>query len=331
MNSFGRIFRVEIYGESHGESVGVVIDGCPPGIKLEPEDFYTDLEKRKPGSVTGTSKRSESDIPFIKSGVLKGMTTGSPIMIEFINQDKQSDSYDEFVNKPRPGHADFTAGVKFNGYNDHRGSGHFSARLTVGLVAAGVIAKKIINGVKINSRIVEIGGSKDFDLVVKKASGNGDSLGGIIECTIDDLPVGLGEPFFDSFESVISHLVFSIPSVKAVEFGEGFKSAKMKGSEYNDRLTDKTGKTDTNNCGGISGGLSNGNQIVFRAAFRPPSSIMISQRTLNLKSGRKEDIVITGRHDVCPVLRSSVIVEAAAAICVADLLLTDKLYKTNNI
>lgn len=326
MNSFGKVFRVEIFGESHGESVGVIIDGCPAGIDLSPEDLLPDIKRRQPGGL-GTTKRIESDIPHIKSGVYQGRTTGSPIMIEFVNENKESSDYDEFKMKPRPGQVDFVAMAKYRGFNDHRGGGHFSARLTVGLVAAGAIAKKILEGIEIKAGIIEIGGSKNYQAKLEEAAAKGDTLGGIIECSVYNLPVGLGEPFFYSFESVIGQLLFSIPSIKAVEFGEGFKSAKMHGSEYNDTLMDISGKTMTNNCGGITGGLTNGNQIIFRAALRPPSSISKNQKTLNLLNGEEEDLVIKGRHDICPVLRASVIIEAAAAIGICDLTMINDMYK----
>lgn len=326
MNSFGRIFRVEIFGESHGESVGVIIDGCPAGIELRPEDLMPDLKKRQAGG-QGTTKRIESDIPHIKSGVYQDRTTGSPIMIEFSNENKESSDYDEFKAKPRPGQVDFVAGAKYLGFNDHRGGGHFSARLTVGLVAAGAIAKKILEGIDIKARIIEIGGSQDYQSKLEEATSKGDTLGGIIECSAYNLPVGLGEPFFYSFESVIGQLLFSIPSIKAVEFGEGFKAAKMQGSEYNDSLLDISGKTMTNNCGGVTGGLTNGNQIIFRAALRPPSSISKKQQTLNILNGKEEDLIIKGRHDICPALRASVIIEAAAAIGICDLTMINNMYK----
>jgi len=323
MNTFGRNFRISVFGESHGESVGVLIDGCPAGIELSEKDFLPDLQKRQSGA-EGTTPRKESDIPQIKSGVFKGRTSGSPILIEFINGDKKSDDYEQFRTIPRPGQVDFVAAAKYKGFNDYRGGGHFSARITIGIVAAGVVAKKILNNVEFKTRIIEIGGTSDFQDNLKKAVSEGDTLGGVIECSIYNLPVGLGEPYFDSVESVISHALFSIPSVKAVEFGEGFRSAKMKGSEYNDTLLDLTGRTVTNNCGGITGGLSNGNQMIFRAALRPPSSISKQQKSINLKTGEKEDLTIKGRHDVCPALRAQVIIEAAAAVAVCDLFLTGK-------
>jgi chorismate synthase len=328
MNSFGRVFRVEIYGESHGDSVGVIVDGVPPGIDLCEEDFAHDVSKRKPG-IKGTTERQEKDIPVIKSGVFKARTTGSPVMIEFMNENKISADYEKFKTIPRPGQVDFVAAQKFSGFNDYRGGGHFSARLTIGLVAAGVIAKKILKGIDFKTRIIEIGGAGNYQENLDKAVSEGDTLGGIIECSVYNLPAGIGEPFFDSVESVISHLVFSVPSVKGIEFGEGFRSAKMKGSEYNDILLDLSGRTTTNNCGGITGGLTNGNQLIFRAALRPPSSISKTQKALNISTGKSEDIIIKGRHDICPALRAPVIIEAVAAIAVCDLFMTGGILKKN--
>jgi len=323
MNSFGTIFRIHIYGESHGPSVGVIIDGCPAGISLKTGDFKSDLNRRKPQSI-GTTERKETDIPDIKSGVFNGKTTGSPISIEFTNENTRSGDYEKFRSVPRPGQTDFAAGVKFSGFNDHRGGGHFSARLTLGLVAAGVVAKKILKGIKIHAELVTVGGSTDIVANVRKAVKEGDSIGGIIECSIDGLSAGFGEPFFNSLESVISHIVFSIPSVKGIEFGKGFASADMEGSEYNDRMVDTLGRTETNSCGGIIGGISNGNRVFFRTAMRPPSSISKPQKVLNLETGKPQMLEIQGRHDACPALRSSVIIEAATAIAVCDLYLIRK-------
>ncbi|MBU4487275.1 MAG: chorismate synthase [Candidatus Delongbacteria bacterium] len=325
MNSFGRIFKVEIFGESHGESVGVIVGGCPPGIELCEDDFMTDLTKRQPGQ-KGTTKRIEKDIPHIKSGVFNMRSTGSPIMIEFYNENRESGDYEQFKTKPRPGQADFAADKKFKGFNDYRGGGHFSGRLTVGLVAAGVIAKKILKDIEIKTRILEIGGSQNYQDKLNEAISEGDTLGGIIECFVCNVPIGLGEPFFDSIESVISHLVFSIPSVKGIEFGKGFESAGMKGSEYNDTLLDLSGRTKTNNCGGITGGLSNGNQIIFRAALRPPSSILKSQMTINAVTGKEEELSVKGRHDVCAALRARIIIESVTAAGICDLLLINRIY-----
>jgi chorismate synthase len=323
MNSFGRNFIVEIFGESHGESVGILIDGCPSGIKIKPEDFDDDLRRRRPVQ-RGTTPRKESDIPKIKSGIFEGRTTGSPILIEFDNDNIKSTDYDKFRTVPRPGQVDFIAGKKYSGYNDYRGGGHFSGRLTAWLVAAGVIAKKILSGTEFKARLIETDKSFNFKKELEKAVKEGDTLGGLIECSVYGLPLGLGEPFFDSVESVISHIVFSVPSVKGIEFGEGFRSAQMNGSGYNDTLLDLNGRTVTNNCGGVTGGLTNGNQLIFRVAMRPPSSISKKQYSINLKTGKKEPLMIKGRHDVCPALRSPVIIEASAAIAVCDLVLSSK-------
>ena len=279
MNSIGRIFRVSVYGESHGPAVGVMIDGCPPGISIHEDDFTTDLKRRKPGS-KGTTTRIEQDAPTILSGVYKGLTTGAPILIQFENQNIRSKDYSEFRETPRPGHADFTAHRKYNGFNDHRGGGHFSGRLTLGLVAAGVLAKKIIHPINIQATVIEIGGSSDLEGSLQKAIDNQDSVGTLVACKIDNIPVGLGEPFFDSFESNLSHIVFSIPAVKGIEFGAGFNSASMYGSEMNDMIIDKSGTTTTNYSGGINGGISNGNPIEFKIAVKPASSI--SKKTGNL-------------------------------------------------
>ncbi len=320
MNSFGRIFRITLFGTSHGRGVGVVIDGVPPGINLSEKDFEKDLERRKPLQ-KGTTPRKEPDIPQILSGVFNGITTGAPITVFFENKNVKSADYENFVYHPRPGHADFTSKIKYQGFNDYRGGGMFSGRMTVALVAAGVIAKKIIAPAEVSAKILEIGGKKNYVKYLEQVMKEGDSLGGIVECQIKNVPPGLGEPFFDSVESYISHLIFSIPGIKAIEFGAGFKVAKMKGSEYNDLIINKKGKTKTNNSGGISGGITNGNPIVFRVAVKPVSSIKKPQETYNFKTGRVEPLKIKGRHDVSIALRLPVIVESVAAIALADLLL----------
>jgi len=319
MNSFGKLFRVTLFGESHGEGIGVVIDGCPPGLNLTKGDLMSDLERRRPGKL-GTTPRKEPDKPQITSGVYRGKTTGSPIMIYFANVDIRSRDYEIFRLVPRPGHADFAAGKKFGGFNDPRGGGHFSGRLTAPLVAAGVVAKKIISPVKIAARVIEINGKADIDAAVTEAGNDGDSVGGILECRIERVPVGLGEPFFDSVESLISHIVFAVPGIKGIEFGAGFSGSRMRGSEYNDILIDKQGKTATNHAGGINGGITNGNAVIFRAAVRPAASIGKTQETLNLKTNKQEKLNITGRHDICIALRVPVILEAVTAIVFADLI-----------
>jgi chorismate synthase len=331
LNSFGRIFRVHIFGESHGDCVGLTIDGCPAGLLLSVDDFTADIERRKPGA-RGTTPRKEDDIPQIKTGLFNGKTTGAPITILFENNNTRSADYEKLRAVPRPGHADFVAAAKFGGNEDYRGSGHFSGRLTVCLVAAGVIAKKMLppppagggTGVSISASILEIGGETDLDKGLQKAIDAKDSIGGIIECKVNGLPVGLGEPFFDSAESLISHAVFAIPAVRGIEFGTGFSAAKMFGSEHNDAIEDKTGKTFTNHAGGIVGGITNSNELVFRIAIKPTSSTPIEQLTLNIETDKVESFSVKGRHDLCIALRVPVVLEAVTAIVLADLMLMEQ-------
>ena len=331
MNSFGRIFRIHIFGESHGDCVGLTIDGCPAGLPLSIDDFAADIERRKPGA-KGTTPRKEDDTPQIKTGLFNGKTTGAPITILFENNNTRSADYERQRSVPRPGHADFVASKKFGGNEDYRGSGHFSGRLTVCLVAAGVVAKRILpppppeggTGVSIISRILEIGGETDLDKGLQKAIDAKDSVGGIIECSVSGLPVGLGEPFFDSAESLISHAVFAIPAVRGIEFGTGFAAAKMFGSKHNDAIEDKTGKTFTNHAGGIVGGLTNSNELVFRIAIKPTSSTPIEQQTLNIETDTVENFSVKGRHDLCIALRVPVILEAVTAFVLADLMLLEQ-------
>ena len=392
MNSFGSKFRVEIFGESHGEAIGVVVDGAKAGIPLSKEDFKEDILRRKSGS-KGTTPRIEPDEPEILSGVFEGHTTGAPIAIIFRNTNTKSSDYKELLDVPRPGHADWTASVKWDGFNDPRGGGHFSGRLTLPLVAAGVIAKKQC-GFSFHADLVEIGGETDKDKwpdLLDATAKEGDSLGGIVECHVDGVPAGLGEPFFDSVESLISHAVFSIPGVRGIEFGDGFAAARLHGSEHNDSLicpgtslmaeassggptaslcsespvandSELASGSDSpdsslrsapptrsasgplpltsrgwlrsglarpdasfevvlpkkNGAGGVNGGITNGAPIVFRVAFKPTSSIAKAQKTLNIKTGEMTELKIKGRHDVCFALRTPVIVEAVAAIVLAD-------------
>lgn len=251
MNSFGTIFRLSIFGESHGSCVGVVIDGIPAGLALSIDDFLPDLEKRKGGLQKGTTPRKEDDLPLIKSGLFNNTTTGTPLTILFENNNIRSDDYEKQRDIPRPGHADFVATKKFGGFEDYRGSGHFSGRLTVCLVAAGVIAKKLLRGININAGMLQIGGETNIEKGLQKAIDAKDSVGGIIECRTTGLPIGLGEPFFNSVESLISHIVFAIPAVKGIEFGSGFAAASMFGLQHNDMLLNNEGVTQTNNAGGI--------------------------------------------------------------------------------
>ena len=321
MNSFGRFFRVSIFGESHGIQIGAVIDGCPAGISLCEDDLQDDFARRRAGGI-GTTPRIEPDLPRIVSGVFNGKTTGAPITVVFENTNTKSGDYSNLWNQPRPGHADYTGQQKYGGFNDPRGGGHFSGRITLGLVAAGVIAKKILAPTTIKATLVEAGGSKDIQAAVEKAVAEKDSIGGIIECTCSNMPIGIGEPFFDAAESVISHMIFAVPATKGIEFGSGFASAKMKGSEHNDLILDNSGKTKSNFAAGINGGITNGNDIEFRVAVKPTSSISIPQETYNFKTGKVETLVIEGRHDACIALRIPVVIEAATAIALADLALT---------
>ena len=323
MNSFGVLFRVTLFGESHGPAIGVIIDGCPPGISVKTEDFLPDLKRRQSGS-RGTTKRQEPDLPEILSGVFDGVTTGAPVTLITRNSDKISTDYDEFKNIPRPGHADFAASVKHAGFADIRGSGHFSGRITWGLVAAGVLAKKINGTADINAKLISAGGSVDIEKALSDAIAANDTIGGIIECTVKNPPLAIGEPFFYSFESAVSHMIFSIPAIKGIEFGSGFASAKMRGSEHNDPFLNSSGKTLTNNAGGINGGITNGNEIIFRLVVKPTSSIGLDQTTFNFKTGKMSTLKVKGRHDTCIALRMPVIVEAATAIAMADLMLIDR-------
>ena len=351
MNTFGNRFRISIFGESHGPRIGVTVDGVLPGVPLSEEDFATDLGRRKAGAL-GTTPRVEDDFPQIVSGVYDGHTTGAPLTILFRNENTRSEDYEGFREHPRPGHADFTANLKFGGFNDPRGGGHFSGRITLGVVAAGVIAKKMLYFAKFHAQLTEVGGLADASAwpeALKAAEAEGDSLGGVVECSVEGLPIGLGEPFWDSVESLVSHAIFAIPGVRGIEFGDGFAASRMKGSEHNDLFPEHKCHHDdpnhqcchggeheeghechchgeheeggehhccgrhkhpqppvTNHAGGVNGGITNGNPLVFRVAFKPTASIA--------KAG------IPGRHDVCFALRTPVIVEAMAAIVLADLL-----------
>jgi chorismate synthase len=323
MNSFGRIFRVHIFGESHGNGLGICIDGCPEGIPLSQDDFTADLNRRKSGA-KGTTPRIETDMPEILSGIYSGFTTGAPVAILFRNENTRSADYERFAAVPRPGHADFSGHAKFNGFNDPRGGGHFSGRLTLGIVAAGVVAKKIIAPASIEAVLVKVGGSTDIRNKVEEALAENDSVGGLISCRISGLSAGAGNPFFDSVESVLAHILFSIPGVKGVEFGAGFAAADMKGSEHNDSFVSPAGETLTNNAGGINGGISNGNDITLNVAVKPTSSIGHEQKTFNFETREMDILKAGGRHDACIALRIPVIVEAASAIALADLMFAKK-------
>ena len=321
MNAFGRIFRVNIFGESHGESAGVNIDGCPAGLSLAVDDFLEDLERRKGGTQKGTTPRQEEDLPIFKSGLYNGHTTGAPITILFENKNTRSGDYDKLRAVPRPGHADWVAHQKFGGFEDYRGGGHFSGRLTVALVAAGVIAKKLLGNMQVKATIIEVGGENDIEKGLQKGIDAKDSVGGIVECVVTGVPVGLGEPFFDSLESLLAHAVFAIPAVRGIEFGTGFAAATMFGIQHNDVINTMEGETETNHAGGIVGGISNGNPLVFRIAIKPTSSTPKEQFTLNWETGVKEAFSVKGRHDLCIALRVPPVLEAVTAMVLADLMM----------
>ncbi len=323
MNSFGTMFRVSIYGESHGIQVGAVIDGCPAGIQLNEDDLTGDFKRRKAGG-RGTTLRLEPDLPKIVSGVFKGKTTGAPITIVFENTNIKSEDYRNLVYHPRPGHADFTSQQKYSHHGDPRGGGHFSGRITLGIVAAGVIAKKIIGPTRVDATLLEAGGSKNIEEAVEKALVEKDSIGGLIECCCTYLPVGLGEPFFNSVESMIAHIIFAVPATRGIEFGSGFRASIMKGSEHNDNIISLDGKTETNFAAGINGGITNGNDIVFRVPIKPTSSIGKPQETFNFQKKKVEKLLIEGRHDACIALRIPVVIECATAIALADLMLIEQ-------
>ena len=336
MNTFGNRFRVSIFGESHGELIGVVLDGVPAGIELSAEEFAFDLGRRKSGA-KGTTPRIEEDMPELVSGVYDGYTTGAPLTIVFKNMNTKSADYSQFAAMPRPGHADLTAALKWDNYQDPRGSGHFSGRLTLPVVAAGVVAKKLLGDLtildeapvrEISARIVELGGiaaaqedmPAEWQEAIDKAIEEGDSLGAVVECTVPDIDPGYGEPFWDSVEAMIAHAVFSIPGVRGLEFGDGFQAARMKGSEHNDPIG-ADGRPLKNGAGGVNGGITNGAPLKFRVAFKPTSSIRKAQQTFNFETGEMDTLEVKGRHDVCFALRTPVVVEAMTAIVLANLVL----------
>lgn len=322
-NSFGKNFKIEIYGGSHTESLGVIMSGVPAGIELTEADFEADLARRRSGA-KGTTPRREGDVPHIISGVEAGVTTGETLEVVFYNENTRSGDYERLKNHPRPSHADLTARHKYGEGFDLRGGGIFSGRMTLLLVAAGVVAKKI-TGAEYTSCITELGGCRDsakFEDIVAAAHRTGDSVGGVIECTVTGAGRDLGEPFFDSVESVAAHLLFSVPAVKGVEFGSGFAGVALRGSERNDRIIDAEGRTATNHEGGINGGITNGNPIVVRVAIKPTPSIAQPQDTFNFVSQSVELLTIGGRHDACIVLRASVVIEAVMAIALAELKLS---------
>ncbi|MDE1853147.1 MAG: chorismate synthase [Thaumarchaeota archaeon] len=349
-NIIGERFLLMTFGESHGKCVGAVLDGCPAGLALAEADVQSELDLRKPGQSIVTTTRREEDRVEIMSGVFNGHTTGAPLMMMIRNEDKDSRSYDAIINTPRPGHADLTARSKYGGFNDYRGGGRFSGRITASFVMGGAVAKKLLKealGIDVVAYSLEIGGvkAKNFTFEDARANrysnevraptseaaeemkrkiievrGKGNSLGGIVECVATNLPVGLGEPVFASLDSDLAKIALSIPAVKGVEFGSGFSSARSTGLENNDEYFFDRGKVSTrsNNSGGILGGLSNGMPVVYRVAFKPASSIASKQTTVDLRSGKEADLVVPGRHDPTVVPRAVPVMENVTALVLAD-------------
>lgn len=354
-NSFGNKIKYTIFGESHGNAIGIVIDGLPSGIKLDINFIKEEMARRAPGRNEMSTSRKEGDSFEILSGYFEGRTTGTPLCSIIYNSDQHSKDYEKIKYVMRPGHADYTGYVRYSGFNDYRGGGHFSGRITAPLVFAGAVAKIILKekGIEVGSHVLSIKNVKDkyFDKVnvnkemimnlrkkyiptidedaeikmkdaILNAKKEKDSVGGIIEAAIINVPTGLGDPFFDSVESNISHIIFSVPAVKGIEFGTGFDITNMMGSEANDDYYYDSGrvKTYTNNNGGILGGITNGMPIIFRAALKPTPSIGKKQRTIDIKDKKDTYIEVTGRHDPCIVLRAVPVIEAAASIAILDFL-----------
>ncbi len=323
MNSVGTIFRVSIFGESHGPAVGVMIDGCPAGLPYWREELMADLSRRK-GLLPGTTPRRETDEPEVISGIYNDHTTGGPLVLCTRNSDFRPGDYEQFSTLFRPGHADFTSQYKYRGFNDMRGGGHFSGRLTWGMVAAGYFARKIISPAIITATLIEAGGDQDISAAVARAVEARDTVGGIVECVAKNVPPGLGEPAYRSVESVLAMIAFGIPAVNGVEFGAGFASARSHGSVHNDPFIDGRGRTLTNNAGGINGGITNGNDLVMRVSVKPAASTGVPQTTFNASTGEMTELEVKGRHDACIARRIPVILESAVAIGLADLLMIDR-------
>jgi chorismate synthase len=348
-NSLGQSFVITSFGESHGRCIGVVIDGCPAGLNIEVGDIQLELDRRQPTTGAGSTTRIEEDKVEILSGILDGKTTGAPICLLIWNNDVDSSSYEEIRFTPRPGHTDYTAYVKYGGFNDYRGGGRSSGRVTAGFVMAGAVAKKLLDtiGIEVLAHTIEIGGihirpveiddirrSVDnnplkcadetaallMTNVIEKAKKEGDSVGGIVECITLNMPIGLGEPVFDTLEGDLAKAIFAIPAVKGIEFGSGFAGAQKKGSENNDPYTVSKDRiiTVTNNAGGILGGISSGMPLVIRIAVKPTPSVAIRQQTIDIKKMTNTNIVVKGRHDTCIVPRAVPVIEAMVAITLVD-------------
>ena len=320
-NSIGKRFKITRFGASHAEEVGVLIEGVPVGVALPMDAFMADIDRRRPKRC-GETPRHEADIPSIEGLDAEGYTTGNKLRISFNNSNIRTRDYDHLRRQPRPSHADLVQVRKYGQECDIAGGGMASGRMTVALVAAGVVAKALLPNVEFVTRLIEVGGERDeakFDDIISRAASDGDSVGGVVECRISGISQYLGEPFFDSVESVMAHLLFSIPAVKGVEFGDGFEGARKRGLERNDMIISESGATYTNNEGGINGGIANGNDIVVRVAIKPTPSIAKEQMTYNFDEGCVAPLVIGGRHDACIARRAAVVVEAMAAVALADL------------
>jgi chorismate synthase len=348
-NSFGKLFTITCFGESHGKCVGIIIDGCPAGLPVTEEDIQREVDKRRPGIGIATTKRAEEDKVEILSGIFNGRTTGAPACLLIWNKDTDSSEYEKARFFLRPGHADYTAFMKYGGFNDFRGGGRFSGRITAAFVMAGAIAKRLLNliSIEILAHTIEIGGiraePKGVDEIrknveknplkcadlraaeamaraIEQAKEEGDSVGGIIEGIALNIPVGLGEPVFDTLEGDLAKALFAIPAIKGVEFGSGFSAAGKRGSENNDVFVIKDNKivTTTNNAGGILGGIGDGMPIVVRVVVKPTSSIARSQETVNIKNMESATLAVKGRHDVCIVPRAVAVVESMMAVTLCD-------------
>ena len=354
-STYGNTLKISTWGESHGKALGVVVDGCPAGLSLCEEDIQVFLDRRKPGQSAFTTQRNEGDLVEILSGVFEGKTTGTPLCAIIRNSNTKSKDYSKLKDVMRPGHADYTGAVRYKGFNDYRGGGHFSGRITAPLVFAGAICKQIleVKGIIVSAHINSIGKIKDCSFLESDISdellnsfkenelplintkledemrqeilstrSSGDSIGGTIECAILGVSPGIGDPFFDSVESTLAHLMFSVPAVKGIEFGKGFDISKMRGSEANDEYYLENGniKTKTNNNGGILGGITNGMPIIFNVAIKPTASIFKEQNTVNIVTMEETTLCIEGRHDPCIVQRALPVIEAVAAIGITELM-----------
>ncbi len=328
--TFGRNLRMTIFGESHGKGIGLVLDGLPPGTPIEEEFIKEEMARRAPGKNQMSTQRQEKDAFIIESGVFEGKATGTPLCVLIPNSDQHSKDYSLLKDVMRPGHADYAGKVRYKGFNDYRGGGHFSGRLTAPLVFTGAVAKTVLaqKGIVVGAHVARIGKITDgkaslMEAEIMAAREQMDSVGGIVEVMAAGMPPGIGDPFFDSLESRLSHALFSVPAVKGIEFGAGFALAALKGSETNDPMTFDKGKVRTtrNNNGGITGGITNGMPVLFRVAIKPTPSIGQPQQTVNVTEGKDTILEVKGRHDPCIVPRAVPVIEAVTAWVLLDMLL----------